>query len=257
MGITEALAILVAGMAAGTINTIVGSGTLITFPTLLAFGYPAVTANVSNTIGLVAGGISGTLGYRKELAGKAHHLKRIAPFSLIGAVIGAVLLLVLPSSAFDAIVPVLIAIGIALVLAGPWLNKRAAQAHKNIEGHALTGGRLIALVVGTLLAGVYGGYFGAAQGIILMGIMSVLMPIPLQEINGIKNVLGTIVNAVAAITFIVVSPEHVNWTVAALIGAGALLGGVIGARVGRRLHPWALRGFIVVMGVIAIVNLLR
>lgn len=257
MGITEALAIFAAGIAAGTINTIVGSGTLITFPTLLAFGFGSVTANVSNTIGLVAGGITGTLGYRHELRGKGAHLKKIVPFSLVGAIVGAVLLLVLPSSAFDAIVPALIAIGVALVAAGPWLNKRAAKAHEAAEHHALTGGRLIALALGVFGAGVYGGYFGAAQGIILMGLMSVLLPIPLQEINGIKNVLGTIVNGVAAITFLIVSPEHVDWAVAALIGAGALLGGVIGARVGRRLHPWALRAFIIVMGTIAIINLLR
>ena len=257
MGIWEALAIFAAGMAAGTINTIVGSGTLITFPTLLAFGFGSVTANVSNTLGLVAGGISGTLGYREELRGKGAHLKQIAPFSLIGAIVGAVLLLVLPSSAFDAVVPLLIAVGVLLVAAGPWLNKRAAKAHEATVGHAVTGGRLIALGVGVFLAGVYGGYFGAAQGIILMGLMSVLLPIPLQEINAIKNVLGTIVNGVAAVTFLVVSPEHIDWTVAVLIALGALCGGVIGARVGRRLHPWVLRGFIIVMGVVAIVNLLR
>lgn len=256
MDAQQIAALVAAGAAAGTINTIVGSGTLVTFPMLLAFGYPAVTANVSNTIGLVAGGLTGTWGYRTEVKRNASQLAKLAPFSLVGAIIGAVLLLVLPSTTFDAVVPVLIALGIALVLAGPWLNKRAASAHSQIEGHGLTPGRATALNIGILGAGMYGGYFGAAQGVLLMGIMSSLLPIALQEINGIKNVLGTIVNAVAAITFIIVAPEHVNWAVAGLIALGAFLGGIVGARLGRKLNPWALRAFIVIVGVAAIINLL-
>lgn len=257
MTLWEALALIGVGVFAGGINTIVGSGTLVTFPTLLAFGYPSVAANMSNTVGLVAGGISGTLGYREELRGKGAHLKKIVPFSLVGAIVGALLLLVLPSSAFDAIVPVLIGLGIVLVLAGPWLNKRAARAHEHTAGQALAGWRVLALSGGIFGAGVYGGYFGAAQGVLLMGIMSVLMPIPLQEINGIKNVLGTVVNAVAALTFVCVRFSQIDWAVAALLAVGSLLGGVIGARVGRRLNPWVLRGLIVVIGVVAIVNLVR
>lgn len=258
MGLWEALAIIAAGMAAGMINAVVGSGTLVTFPTLLALGYPAVTANMSNTIGLVAGGITSTLGYREELRGKAARLKRIVPFSFFGAVVGALLLLVLPESAFDAIVPVLIALGVLLVLAGPWLNKKAAKAHEDADPtRPLAGPRLVALAVGIFVAGMYGGYFGAAQGIILMGLMSVLLPDPLQEINGIKNVLGTVVNGVAALTFVVVATDQIDWAVAALVGIGALVGGFVGARVGRKLNPWVLRVLITVIGIIAIVNILR
>lgn len=259
MGLSEALAIFAAGVAAGTINTIVGSGTLITFPTLLAFGYPAVTANVSNTIGLVAGGLSGTWGYRKELGGQAARLARLLPFSFVGALLGALLLLVLPSSAFDAVVPVLILIGILLVVAGPTLNKRAARKHAQLEAGTpeIGPGAYAALPLGIFAAGIYGGYFGAAQGVILMGLMSALLPISLQVINGIKNVLGVVVNGVAAVTFIVVSPEHVDWAVAGLIALGAFVGGFVGAKIGRRLHPWALRGFIVIVGLAAIINLLR
>lgn len=258
MSIWEALAIVAAGMGAGTINAVVGSGTLVTFPTLLALGYPAVTANMSNTIGLVAGGITGTLGYREELQGKAARLKRIVPFSFVGAVVGAVLLLVLPESAFDAVVPLLIALGVLLVLAGPWLNTRVARAHADADPERpLAGPRLVALTLGVFVAGMYGGYFGAAQGIILMGLMSVLLPDPLQEINGIKNVLGTVVNGVAALTFIVVATDQIDWAVAALVGLGALVGGFVGARVGRRLNPWVLRILITVIGIIAIVNILR
>lgn len=253
MSLVEALLILLAGMAAGTINTIVGSGTLVTFPTLLAFGYPPVVANVSNTIGLVFGGLTGTWGYRKELKTAGPLLRRLAPMSFVGAVVGALLLIVLPDSAFKAIVPALIGIGLLLVILGPWLQKRAAAAHADHE----TPWRRMLLMAGILGAGVYGGYFGAAQGVLLMGLMSVLLPDPLQKINGIKNVLGTVVNAVAALTFMVVAWDKVDWRVAALIGAGALVGGVIGAKVGRKLPPWALRSFIVVIGVVAIVQLIR
>ncbi|KNX39319.1 sulfite exporter TauE/SafE family protein [Luteipulveratus halotolerans] len=256
MSWVEMLLILLAGMAAGTINTIVGSGTLVTFPTLLAFGYPAVTANVSNTIGLVAGGLTGTWGYRKELVGSGDLLKRLAPMSFVGAVVGALLLIVLPASAFDAIVPVLIGVGVLLVIFGPALQRRALAAHHE-DGGTAPGWQRVALPAGIFVAGVYGGYFGAAQGVLLMGLMSVLLSDPVQRINGIKNVLGTIVNAVAALTFIVVATDKIDWAVAGLVGLGALMGGVIGARVGRRLPPWALRTFIVVIGIVAIINLLR
>lgn len=249
---TEALLILLAGMAAGTINTIVGSGTLVTFPTLLAFGVPAVTANVSNTIGLVAGGLSGTWGYRREVRSTADQLKRLAPMSFLGAIVGALLLITLPAEAFDAIVPALILVGVLLVIFGPRIQKWAAENHPDHESP----GRRVLLGVGIFVAGVYGGYFGAAQGVLLMGVMSVLLAQPLQKLNGIKNVLGTIVNAVAALTFILVSREHVDWKIAGLIAAGALIGGFIGGSVGRKLPPNVLRGFIVVVGIVAIVNLL-
>lgn len=257
MSLIEALLIMLAGMAAGTINTIVGSGTLVTFPTLLAFGYPPVAANMSNSLGLVAGGISGTWGYRRELSGLKDLLRRLAPWSFLGAVTGALLLLVLPEEAFDAIVPVLIGLGVLLVLIGPWLQRRAAAAHSDGEPGQMGLLRHVALSAGIFGAGAYGGYFGAAQGVLLMGMMSVLLTNPLQQLNGIKNVLGTIVNAVAAVVFLVVAWDQIEWAVAALIAVGALLGGVIGAKVGRQLPPWALRAFIVVIGVVAIVNLLR
>lgn len=249
---TEALFILLAGTAAGTINTIVGSGTLVTFPTLLAFGVPPVTANVSNTIGLVAGGLSGTWGYRREVRSTADQLRRIAPWSFFGAVVGALLLITLPPEAFDAIVPALILVGVLLVIFGPRIQKWAARNHPDHD----SAGRRSLLAAGIFVAGVYGGYFGAAQGVLLMGLMSVLLAQPLQKLNGIKNVLGTIVNAVAAVTFIIVALDHVDWAVAGLIAVGALIGGFIGGSVGRKLPPNVLRGFIVVVGTVAIVNLL-
>jgi uncharacterized membrane protein YfcA len=249
----EALGILLAGMAAGTINTVVGSGTLVTFPTLLFFGYPPVVANVSNTVGLVAGGVTGVHGYRHELRGSGATLRRLGPASFIGGVVGAVLLLVLPAKAFQAIVPVLIALGLVLVVLGPRLQARALARHEAGIPPARWHGP--ALIGGTFVAGIYGGYFGAAQGVILMGIMSALSTEPIQRLNGYKNVLATIVNAVAAITFMVVAWDRISWLAALFIGVGAFAGGIIGARVGRRLPPLVLRSFIVLVGVVGIVKI--
>jgi uncharacterized protein len=247
----EVIALLAAGMAAGTINTIVGAGTLITFPTLLFFGYPPVVANVSNTIGLVAGGLSGVHGYRRELVGQGETLRRLMPASFLGAVVGAVLLLWLPESVFDTVVPVLIAVALVLVLIGPRIQAWAATRHPDQDSR----GRRLLLVVGVFGAGVYGGYFGAAQGVLMVGLMSVLMTISLQRINGLKNVLVTLANAVAAVTFILVASDRIDWEVVALIAVGSVVGGVIGSRVGRRLSPVALRGVIVVVGVLAITKM--
>jgi uncharacterized membrane protein YfcA len=247
----EVIALLAAGMAAGTMNAIVGAGSLITFPTLLFFGYPPLVANVSNTVGLVAGGITGIHGYRVELAGQGEVMRRLMPVSFLGAVAGAVLLLWLPESAFNAIVPALIALAVLLVALGPWLQRWAGARHPDRDSV----GHRILLIAGIFVAGIYGGYFGAAQGVLLVGVMSALMTISLQRINGLKNVLGTVVNAVAAVTFILVAPERINWAVAGLLAVGALAGGYVGARYGRRLSPIVLRRVIITVGVVAVVKM--
>jgi uncharacterized protein len=248
----EVVALLAAGMAAGTINTMVGSGTLITFPTLLFFGVPPLVANVSNTVGLVAGGLTGIHGYRVELVGQGRALRRLVPFSFLGALTGAILLLKLPESAFNAIVPALIASALLLVLLGPRLQAWAATRHPDRDSP----GRRLLLTMGIFATGVYGGYFGAAQGILLVGIMSVLMVISLQRINGLKNVLATVANAVAAVVFMLVGWDLIDWSVAGLIAAGALAGGYVGAKAGRRLSPVMLRGLIVIIGVLAIAKIM-
>jgi uncharacterized membrane protein YfcA len=255
VSVVEIVALLVAGMLAGTINTVVGSGTLITFPVLLLFGYPAVVANVTNTVGLVPGGLAGIHGYRAELRGHGATLRRLAPMSFVGAVIGALLLLVLPPAAFAAIVPVLIGLALVLVLLGPWLQMKAAGRHADAEDGRRHTHRMLLLRAGMLLAGMYGGYFGAAQGVLMMGLMSVLLTDPLQSLNAVKNVLGTIVNAVAAVTFMVVAWDRIEWPVAALLAVGGIAGGYLGARVGRRLPPPVLRGVIVLIGVVAITKM--
>ncbi len=244
--------IVLAAVWAGGINTVVGSGTLVTFPTLLALGVPAVSANISNSVGLVAGGISGTLGYLPELKGMARRTLQLVPMSLLGGITGALLLLWLPSEAFEAIVPALIGLGIVLVVFGPRLQTWARSHHA--EGSSMPVGHLVALMSGVLFAGVYGGYFGAAQGVILIGLLSALSTEPLQALNGLKNVLGTVVNAIASLVFLVVSPDLIDWRIAGLVAVGAVLGGVLGATFGRRLPPPALRAVIVVVGVAGLVK---
>jgi uncharacterized membrane protein YfcA len=251
MTIWEAAAILAAGVGAGTINTIVGSGTLLTFPVLLAFGLPPITANVSNTIGLVPGAVTGAFGYRAELRGRRPLLLRLAATSLTGGVAGAVLLLILPPGAFDAIVPVLVGAALVLVVLQPRLA-RALQARRERAGGAPAHGGPL-LYAGVLLASAYGGYFGAAQGVIYLSLMGVLLAEDWQRLNGIKNVLAGLVNGVAAVLFAFLAP--VDWTVALLVAIGSTAGGVIGARIGRRLPPTALRALIVLVGIAAIVQL--
>lgn len=245
-------AVILAGVWAGGINTLVGSGTLVTFPVLLALGVPAVTANVSNSIGLVAGGVSGTVGYLPELKGMGRRVAQLIPMSVLGAVTGALLLLWLPPEAFEAIVPVLIGIGILLVLLGPRLQAWSRARHE--DGGAMPTGHLVALMAGVLVAGVYGGYFGAAQGVILIGLLSALSTEPLQALNGLKNVLGLVVNLVGSLVFLITAPELIDWRIAALVGIGALVGGVLGSRYGRRLPPNVLRAVIVVVGVAGLVK---
>jgi uncharacterized membrane protein YfcA len=249
MDVGEVVAIALAGLAAGAINTVVGSGTLITFPVLLAFGYAPVTANVSNTIGLVPGSLSGAVGYRRELAGQRRRMLRLGTASLLGGTTGAILLLVLPASAFRAIVPMFIAIALVLVVIQPRLNRALAarKVDRSREGGLLT-------PVAVYATGVYGGYFGAAQGILLLGILGVALPQDLQRTNALKNVLAGIVNAVAGLYFAFAA--HVAWGPAGIIAGTSIVGGQLGAHYGRRLHPAALRGVIVVVGVSAIVRLL-
>jgi uncharacterized membrane protein YfcA len=240
----EALFVFVAGAGAGTINTIVGSGTLITFPTLLAVGYPPVLANVSNTVGLVPGSVSGALGYRRELEGQLPRLARLGVASTLGGVTGALLLLKLPESAFKAIVPVLIALGCVLVVVQPWISRRVRPP----ESAPAHGSALVLVLV--YLTGVYGGYFGAGQGVLLIAILGLGLAESLQRINAAKNVLAGLVNGVAAVVFIIIS--DVAWKAVGVIAAGSILGGVIGASVGRRLPPAMLRGIVALVGVVAI-----
>jgi uncharacterized membrane protein YfcA len=318
----RALAIFAVGLAAGTINTVVGSGTLITFPTLLAFGYPPVLANVSNNVGLVPGVASGVYGYRSELGGQRRRLIRLGSASVCGGLVGAILLLTLPQSAFKDIVPALIGLAVVMVIIQPRLAKWVAERQRaraaaatpdgvgtggdaEATGAAAAGGGSgaiahgpspgavaggtsavavadgpspVAVAGGTsavavaappaaaeaiggpvlwvlvFLAGIYGGYFGAAQGVLLIGMIGIALNDSLQRINAAKNVLAGLVNGLAAVVFILAT--HIDWGVAGLIAAGSIIGGQVGARIGKRLPPWALRVVIVCVGTAALVKLL-
>jgi uncharacterized membrane protein YfcA len=244
----EATLVFLAGVAAGTINTVVGSGTLITFPVLLSMGLSPLTANVTNTLGLVPGSFAGAYGYRDRLAGQRVLVLRLASASLIGALVGATLLLALPASAFKTIVPALIALSLVLVVAGPRINRRLAGRG------ALEAAPSRKLWGATVGAGAYGGYFGAAQGVLLMGLLGALHGGDVQRNNAVKNLLTGTANLVAAVVFVIVARP--DWWGVALVASGSTLGGIVGAKVGRRLPPGVLRGLIVVVGIVAIVQLL-
>lgn len=247
--VAEGLGILLAGAAAGGINAVVGSGTLITFPALLALGYPPVVANVSSTVGLVPGAFSGAYAYRKELNGHGRLLVQLGAASVLGGLTGAVLLLYLPPGAFQVIVPALIGLALVLVVLQPRLARKLAGRH---DGEVRPVGPL--LLLGVFGAGTYGGYFGAAQGVLLIGLLGVLLSTDLQWVNGVKNLLAGLVNLVAAALFIILG--SVAWQPALLIAAGSVVGGWVGGHWGRRLPRTVLRAVIVVVGLAAIVKLL-
>ena len=238
-------AIFAAGIAAGTINTVVGSGTLITFPTLLAFGFAPVTANVSNTVGLVPGSLSGAVGYRRELDGQGERVVTLALAAACGGILGAILLLVLPASAFKAIVPFFIGLALVLILLQKQIN-RVLGKHRRGAGQKVSPGAL----AGTFLTGIYGGYFGAAQGILMLSVLGLTIDDRLQRLNAVKVVTAGVTNLIAGVVFIFAA--HVAWGPAGLIAGGSIIGGVLGARFGRRLPPAALRALIVLVGIVAI-----
>lgn len=247
MTLLEAVAVLAAAFVAGGINTLVGSGSLVTFPVLLAVGYPAVTANVSNTVGLVFGGVSAVWGYRRELQGQGGRVARMAVMTALGSATGATLLLVLPGGVFDAVVPVLVLAAVGLMAMRPSPEQTTA---------ALTTRRALVLGAIAYAVGVYGGYFGAAQGVILLAALRLLLPDGLQRLNGLKNVLASVANGTAAIGFIVFA--DIAWDAAAVVAVGSVLGSVVAARYGRRLPDETLRRTVVIGGtLVAIVLVAR
>ncbi len=258
MPLSHAALIVLAAFAAGAINSIVGSGTLITFPTLVTLGFPPVTSTMSNAVGLVAGGLSGSWVYRRELRGQGNRLRWQIPASLVGAGLGSWLLLHLPEKVFIRVVPVLLVAALILVVVGPWIQnwarRRAEAAGRSPDDVSI--GRMVALVLSTFAIGIYGGYFTAAQGILLVGAMGALLPESVQRMNAAKNLLALVVNLVAAAAYTLVAFHRINWPVAGLIALGSLFGGWLGAHYGRRLSPNALRGIIVVVGLIGLYRLL-
>ncbi|WP_077488495.1 sulfite exporter TauE/SafE family protein [Sinomonas mesophila] len=253
----EALVFL-GGLWAGTINTIVGSGSLVTFPILVALGYGPVNSIISNAMGLVAGGFSGAYGYRREAASAKRTLLRLAPVSLVGGLVGAFLLLTLPERVFTFVAPVLIIVAILLVVFQPrlsaWAKQRQALGHVPPEeaDHQRLPAVLYVLV---FLIGVYGGYFTAAQGVLLMAVLGIFFHGTLQQSNSIKVVLTLVVNLIAAVSYLLFAFERINWLVVLLIAVGSTIGGFLGAGIGRRMRPGALRLVIVLLGLMALVDM--
>lgn len=245
--------IALAGCGAGFINAIVGSGTLISFPTLVSVGFDRLPANIANNIGLVPGSASAVYGYRRELAGQRARLTRLVPASLLGGLIGALLLLVLPASYFKAIVPFLVLLGCVLVSIQPMVQRRVRERRgaDHVPGPEHISLPVLLAVYGT---GVYGGYFGAGQGVVLMGILGLVLHDDLQRINGTKNVLAGSVNAIA--TFVFIIRGNVEWTPALIIAVASVIGAQLGASVGRRIPATGLRVLIVCIGLVAASRLL-
>jgi uncharacterized membrane protein YfcA len=237
------LAIFAAGTAAGAINAVVGSGSLITFPTLLAAGYDPLVANMSNCVGVVPGSISGSLGYRRELAGQGGRVRWLGPPAFLGGATGAVLLFVLPESVFERVIPILILFACALMVLQPRLVNRFGTS----------GERGRRLWLGVFATGIYGGYFGAAQGVILIALLSIFYVDGLQRLNALKNVIAVGINAIAAVLFIVFG--DVDFAVAGVLAAGSFIGGQIGARYGRRLPSGVFRVLVITIGVIVALKL--
>ena len=246
----EVLLLAVAGLAAGLVNAVAGGGSLLSFPALLAVGYPSVEANVTNTVALFPGYLGSVLGGRRELAGQGRRIRALAAVSVVGAVGGAVLLLTTPGEVFRAVVPFLILLACALLLAQPRLAKVVqSRSRESAAEHG------VVLQVTVLLAAVYGSYFGAGLGVLLLGLLGVFLVETLQRVNALKNVLSLVINTVALVAFGVFGP--VVWSAALVVALSSLVGGFAGARVARRIPAKLLRALVVVYGVVVAIALLR
>lgn len=235
----EALVAL-AGVGAGVVNGVAGGGTLISFPTLIALGYPALTANVTNTVGIWPGYLGGVAGFHREIAGQAEQIRALSIPAALGAAAGAALLLSTPSSDFSRAAPWLILFAAALFAVQPLLVRildRGRHEHPT---------RRWLLLGGTFLCSVYGGYFGAGLGVMLLAVLGLALPDTLARTSGMRTVLSILVNGLAAIAFIVHSP--LVWSVVALLAIGSLVGGWLGARLALRLPAPALRAVVILVG---------
>jgi uncharacterized protein len=240
--------LVLAGLGAGLFNGVAGGGTLISFPALLALGYPALTANLTSTVGIWPGYLGGVAGFRREIAEQRDHFVVLAPVTILGATVGAILLLTTPSSAFTRLAPWLVLFATALFALGPLLSRWLAG-----DGTA-TASRPIALWVGMFLAAVYGGYFGAAMGVIILAVLGLTLPDTLARASGIRAVLSVLSNGVAAIVFII--HGHLQWGAAGMLAIGCLVGGYVGAALARKLPAAVLRVIVVAIGLATGIRLL-
>ena len=238
LGVGELALLGGAGLLAGGVNAVAGGGSLISFPALLAVGYPSVPANVTNNVALLPGYVGGTLAYRRELAGQGGRARRLGATGAAGGLGGAVLLNVSPPGVFEAIVPFLILLSCALLVAQPAASRAVERSGQQ--------GRPGLVHAGTFLAAVYGGYFGAGLGIMLLAVLGAFLPDDLQRLNALKGLLSLVISAVAVVYFALFAP--VAWAAAAVMAVTSLAGGQLGVRLARRLSATALRWLVVAFG---------
>jgi uncharacterized membrane protein YfcA len=248
--VTPAHAALVAGagVVAGAINAVAGGGTLVAFPALLGVGVGPLTANITCSVGLLSGYAGGSVAYRRELAGQRDRVRALLPFAVLGGIVGAVLLLVTPPSTFRAIVPFLVLLAALLLAAQPRLS-RALGLQQRGEQDVHWAAR-----AGVATAAVYGTYFGAGLGVLLLAVLGILVADGLQRLNALKGVLSLLINIVGAAVFVV--SARVDWGYALALAIGAYVGGTLGVSVARRLPPTVMRAAVVTLGLVVGVVLL-
>jgi hypothetical protein len=238
----QGIVVGVAGLLGGAVNSVAGGGSLISFPALLAVGYPSVTANVTNTVALFPGYLGATTAYRKELEGQRSRVVVLGASSIAGGVVGSALLLTTPGSVFKAVVPWLILLACALFGLQPLATRKLADRQVGSKGHRSPG-----LHAAIFLAAVYGAYFGAGLGIVLLAVLGLAITDSLQRLNGLKQVLSVLINAVAVVAYGVFGP--VAWSAVAIMAVASLAGGRLGGSFARRLHPTVLRVLVLAFGV--------
>lgn len=240
MSLRDFLLVLAGGLVAGTANTVAGGGSLLSFPLLVALGLPPLDANVTNTVGITPAALGGIIGFQRELVSQGARLRGLLPYSVAGAIAGAVLLLRTPAHAFSRVVPVLIVVACVMLL----LQRRIART---LEGRH--GRRAWLLRVGTLGTAVYGGYFGAAVSVLVLALLAVTVDDTMQRLNAVKVPLAGAMNLVSGIAFAIFGPVH--WVYVLVLAPATLVGGRIGASAARRIPDQPLRLAVVVVGLIA------
>jgi len=245
MDLSGGALLALAGFAAGAINAAAGGGSLVTFPALIAVGYPPLVANVTNNVAVSPGYATAAWGYRGELRGQRGRIAPLAAVSAFGSIVGVGLILVSSPSAFEGIVPFLVLAACGLLAAQPAIGRR-------IGDRTGEGGRpSVGALVGQTLAAVYGGYFGAALGVAVLALLGTFFDDTLQRLNALKALLQLVIGGTAALGFVLLTP--VAWGAAAIVGPASLAGGLVGARLAKRVSDRVLRGGIVAYGVVAAV----
>ncbi|MEU6712579.1 sulfite exporter TauE/SafE family protein [Nonomuraea sp. NPDC046802] len=235
---TDLFFLVGAGLLAGVVNALAGGGTLISFPALLALGYPSLTASVTNAVALWPGYLGGVLGYRAELRGQRRRTIALSAVTVLGAVVGSALLLLTPSRLFESMVPWLVGFASLTLLAQPWLRKlfggEAGQAPSRL------------VYAGVFLGGCYGAYFNGGMGVLLLTVLGLFLHDNLHRVNAVRAALALVISTVSVVAFSLYGP--VQWQAAAVIAPASLVGGFLGTRLARLMSAKVLRGVVVAFG---------